>query len=195
MKPTYSYQPFQGTLLIIAITAFAIIFNTFLAKKLPLVEGFILILNILGFCATIFTLWILAPLDNTRDVWLTFSNFGGWSTTGTSVMIGLLNPMASMIGFDCMVHMCKFPPPVKIKNNAESKSTAEEVQDASANVPKAMLCSFSLNWILGFVGIVTMCFTAGELSALHELKTDFPFMQVYYNITVRTLERLYSLSS
>jgi amino acid transporter len=46
-------RPWHGTLLVIAVTAFAIFFNTALAKKLPLVEGLLLVLHVVGFFAII----------------------------------------------------------------------------------------------------------------------------------------------
>jgi predicted membrane channel-forming protein YqfA (hemolysin III family) len=50
-NPHYVFERWHGTLLVIAITLFSILFNTFLAKRLPLVEVFILILHICGlFC-------------------------------------------------------------------------------------------------------------------------------------------------
>ena len=91
----------------IGLIAFSMLFNTFLAKKLPLIENLILVLYILGFFATIIPLWVLAPRSSAKSVFLEFSNGGNWSSTGTSVMIGLLTPITSMLGFDCMVHMCK----------------------------------------------------------------------------------------
>lgn len=102
-----SYQPEQwhGTLLVIACVSFAIIFNTSLAKQLPLIEGLLLIVHVLGLFAIIIPLWILGPRNSGKDALLKFTNAGGWSTTGTAVSIGLLTPLGSMLGFDCMVHM------------------------------------------------------------------------------------------
>jgi amino acid transporter len=94
-------------MLVIAISTFSILFNTFLAKKLPLVEGLVLVLHILGLFAIIIPLWVLAPRNNAKAVFTEFANNGGWSSTGVSVMIGLLTPIVSMLGFDCAVHMCK----------------------------------------------------------------------------------------
>jgi hypothetical protein len=45
--------------------------------------------------------------DMTSDALLTFRNNGGWPTTGLSAMVGLLTPMAVLVGYDCSVHMCK----------------------------------------------------------------------------------------
>jgi amino acid transporter len=104
---TYVFERWHGTLLVIAVTVFAIIFNTFLARKLPTVEGVILIIYVVGFFAIIIPLWVLAPHASAHDVFTQFSNAGGWSSTGTAVMVGLSGTIASMAGFDCAVHMCK----------------------------------------------------------------------------------------
>ena len=104
--PTYIYERWHGTLLVVAISTFSILFNTFLAKKLPIVEGIVLVLHIFGLFVIIIPLWVLAPRNSAKAVFTEFSNAGGWSDTGTSVMIGLLSPIVSMLGFDCAVHMC-----------------------------------------------------------------------------------------
>lgn len=101
---SYIYHAWHGTLLIIAITAFAILFNTSLAKKLPFVEGLLLVLHVLGLFAIIITLWVLAPTADAYTVWTQFTNSGGWNSDGTATMVGLLSPIISMIGFDCAVH-------------------------------------------------------------------------------------------
>lgn len=101
----YVPHAWHATMLIIAIAAFAVIFNTALAKKLPLVEAFLLVLHVLGLFAIIIVLWILAPTARASDVWLEFSNAGGWNSYGTATMVGLLSPVISTIGFDCAVHM------------------------------------------------------------------------------------------
>jgi hypothetical protein len=47
--PNYSPAAWHATLMIIAVAAIAILFNTFFAKKLPLIEGVILIIHVFGF--------------------------------------------------------------------------------------------------------------------------------------------------
>lgn len=58
-----SYVPerWHGTLLVIAVSTFSILFNTLLARKLPLVEGIVLVLHIFGFFAVFITMWVLGP--------------------------------------------------------------------------------------------------------------------------------------
>ena len=127
---SYVFERWHGTMLVIAITTFAILFNTFLAKKLPFIEGLILIIHIVGLFAIVIPLWVLSPRNTAHSVFLEFSNNGGWSSTGTSCMVGLSTAIVSMLGFDCGVHMCKsirknisigshltdrFPQPKKLK--------------------------------------------------------------------------------
>ena len=103
----YVWQQYHGTLLTMAVIAFSIVFNTVLAKKLPLLEGIVLILHLAGFLAIIITLWVMAPRADARTAIFEFTNFGGWSSTGLSAMIGLTTPLSVQIGYDCSVHMCK----------------------------------------------------------------------------------------
>ena len=67
----------------------------------------ILILHVVGFFAIVITLWVMAPRADAHTALLDFTNNGGWSSNGLSAMIGLLAPMAVLIGYDCSVHMCK----------------------------------------------------------------------------------------
>lgn len=104
---SYNPQQWHGTLLVIAVVVFCIVFNTSLAKKLPLIEGFILLLHVIGLFAIIVPLWVLAPRNTARVALLQFNNGGDWPTTGVAFMVGLLTSLSSMMGFDCAVHMCK----------------------------------------------------------------------------------------
>lgn len=106
-QPDYDFQRWHGTMLVIAISTFSILFNTFLAKNLPFVEGLILIIHIVGVFAIIIPLWVLAPRNNAKAVFTTFNNGGGWDSSGTATLVGLSTTITSMLGYDCSVHMCK----------------------------------------------------------------------------------------
>lgn len=95
----YVWHAWHGTLLTIAVITFSIVFNTALAVKLPLIEGVVLILHLAGLFAIIIPLWVMAPRANAHDALLVFTNYGGWSSTGLSAMIGLTTPMSVMIGY------------------------------------------------------------------------------------------------
>ena len=164
-NPNYVPERWQGTLLVIAITAFCIIFNTFLAKKLPMVEGMVLIIHIVGFFAVLIPLWILAPRNPAQEVFTEFLNLGGWSTTGVSFMVGLLAPIYTLIGADSAVHM------------------SEEIKDASLVLPRAIMWAAGINGTMGFIMIITFCFCLGSVMDIIESPTGYPFIQVFFNVT------------
>lgn len=160
--------------------AFAILFNTVLAVRLPLVEGIILILHLAGFfgvfipCVAPYSnllakadqvrLWVLGPRAP-GDVLITFTNNGGWPTTGIAAMIGLTTPLTALIGYDCSVHM------------------SEELQDASLTMPRAIMWTVGPNATLGFLMAITLCFVGGPIEELLDSPTGQPFIQVFYNGT------------
>src|SRR5271155_4014467 len=65
---TYQFERWHGTLLVMAIVGFCIIFNSFLAGKLPFVESMVLIIHVLGFIGVLIPLWVLAPKSSASSV-------------------------------------------------------------------------------------------------------------------------------
>ncbi|KAM7188891.1 Amino acid/polyamine transporter I [Naviculisporaceae sp. PSN 640] len=164
-NPDYHPEGWHGTLLVIAIAAFCILFNTFLAKRLPMIEGMILIFHILGFFAVLVPLWVLAPRGDPAQVFTSFLNLGGWQTNGLSFMVGLLAPVYTLIGADSAVHM------------------AEEIKDASIVLPRAIMWAAVMNGALGWIMIITFAFTLGDVFSILASPTHYPFIQVFYDVT------------
>lgn len=164
-EPDYVFEQWHGTLLVIAITAFSIIFNTFLAKRLPSVEGMVLIIHVLGFFGVLVPLWILAPRNDAGQVFTEFLNLGGWETNGVSFMVGLLAPVYTLIGADSAVHM------------------SEEIKDASIVLPRAIMWAALVNGSMGWVMIITFCFTMGSVYDIIDSPTGYPFIQAFFNAT------------
>lgn len=87
-------------MLIFAISAFAVVFNTFLANKLPLIEGIVLAVHVFGFFAILVPLWVLAPRSDAKGVFTEFNNYGGWDNYGTSALVGVLAAILPLLGAD-----------------------------------------------------------------------------------------------
>lgn len=96
---TYVFERWHGTLLVIAVSCFSVIFNTVAAKQLPMVEGLVLILHLFGFFAILIPLWVLAPRNSASVVFTQFSNNGGWSNLGLSCLVGMLSPVFTLLGW------------------------------------------------------------------------------------------------
>ncbi|KAF2264314.1 amino acid transporter [Lojkania enalia] len=164
----YGYQRWHGSLLTIAIVVSSFFFNTVLAKKLPLVEGLVLLIHICGVFAVAIPLWALSPRKPASAVFTEFTNNGGWPTMGLSFWVGLMPLSGSLGGIDCVVHM------------------SEEVKDASRTIPRAMLFSLPLNASLGFLMIITLCFCTADVDAVLSSPggmAGFPFVQIFYDAT------------
>ncbi|KAK3710249.1 hypothetical protein LTR37_010470 [Vermiconidia calcicola] len=164
-NPGYFLVPWHGTLLTIAVCAFAIFFNTVIASRLPLVEGSIVFLHISGLFIVIIVLWTLAPRHTAQEAFLELTNNGGWDSQGTSLLVGLYPLVVALIGFDSVVHM------------------SEEIKDAASTLPRAIMWSTYLNAFLGFLMVITLIFTWGDAEEIAKSPTGYPFIQILYNVT------------
>ncbi len=151
--------------MVFAVSAFAVFFNTYLAKKLPLIEGIVLVVHVFGFFAILVPLWVLAPRSSAREVFTQFNNGGGWPNYGSSALVGILASILPLLGADAAVHM------------------SEELRDASKILPQTMIWTTVFNGLLGFVMIITFCFCLGPLLAAVETPTGYAFIQVFYGAT------------
>ncbi|QPC74598.1 hypothetical protein HYE68_005350 [Fusarium pseudograminearum] len=164
-NPTYIPHPWHGTLLAIAVAAFTVVFNTLLARKLPLIESIVLVIHIFAFFGILVTLWVLSPRANAKDVFTRFNDGGGWGSLGGSALVGILAGILPLLGGDAAVHM------------------SEELRDASSTLPKAMILTTFVNGLFGWIMVITYCFCIGDLGEVISSPTGQPFMQVFLNST------------
>ncbi|KAF2191380.1 amino acid transporter [Zopfia rhizophila CBS 207.26] len=164
--PSYTIKGWHGTLFCIAITTFAIIWNTLFIRKLPLIEGIGLTLHIFGFFAFVVVLWVMAPRLDTKTVWTNFEDNSGWGNVGLSSLVGILGPIVTLIGSDSSCHL------------------SEELRDAAWVLPRAMVATALVNYALGFVMTVTIMSTLGnDVSAILATSYGQPWIQVLLNAT------------
>ena len=104
--PSYVFERWHGTLLVIAIVVFSILFNTLFARRLPLVENAVLVLHILGFFAILITLWVTSERNSAHVVFVEFTDGGNWGSIGLSCLIGMLSPVFSFIGKHISISDC-----------------------------------------------------------------------------------------
>jgi choline transport protein len=97
-QETYVPQPFHGTLIVIAVTVVCMLFNTFLAGGLPLIEGLMLTLHVCGFFAILIPLWVLSPRSPASEVFGPLQDNGGWGSNGLVYLLGLVGPIYALLG-------------------------------------------------------------------------------------------------
>ena len=109
---------------------------------------------------------VLSPRGDSREVLLEFTNLGGWPTDGLAAMVGIITPLSIWIGYECPVHM------------------AEEVHDASRNLPKSILGAVALNGLLSFIMAMTLMFCVGDAEAVLAAADDYngyAFLAIFQN--------------
>jgi choline transport protein len=179
---SYSPKPWHGTLMIIAIATVAIMFNTFLAKKLPLIEGLMLAIHVFGFFAVLIPLWILSPIQPAKEVFTEFTDVYGWPSQGLACLVGIVGPMYSLLGPDSAVHMGestfnRFPP------QDSDRNPAEEIRDASRVLPLGMILTLIVNGTTGFIMVITFAFCLPDRLVTATPLYFFTYIDVFYNST------------
>ena len=109
---------------------FAILWNTILVRKLPLLEGIIIFLHVFGFFAFLVVLWVMSPRSDPKIVFTEFQDNGNWGSIGLSCLVGMTGPIISLIGSDSACHL------------------SEELKDASYVLPRSMVATAIVNYIM-----------------------------------------------
>ncbi|KAF2277833.1 amino acid transporter [Westerdykella ornata] len=164
---SYIPKAWHGTLLIWAVLAVCWVFNTFFSKRLPLVEGVIVVLHVVGFFAVIIPLWVMSDrsTSNTADVFSLFQDNMMWGNVPLSTIVGLTGAASSFVGIEAAAHM------------------SEEVRDAAHVVPRAMMWTWLGNGLLGWIMAITFCFCVGDTMAVLTTPLGTPFIQVFLDTT------------
>jgi amino acid transporter len=95
---TYNPQNYQGTLLAFAMALIAYIANIWGASWWPKIQNGLVVAHIIGFLAVIIVLWVAGPNQSAKAVFTEFTNEGGWSTIGLSIMVGQISASWAFLG-------------------------------------------------------------------------------------------------
>lgn len=110
---TYIPEGWHGTLLTIAVAAFGVFFNTFLARYLPTIESGLLVIHFGAFIGILVTLWTMSPNISDVTVFTQFYDGGGWNSLGISALAGITSGIVPLLGADAAAHMVRFLPAIE----------------------------------------------------------------------------------
>ncbi|KAI1865384.1 uncharacterized protein JN550_008432 [Neoarthrinium moseri] len=162
---TYSPERYQGMLIFWLILVYAAVMNIWGHKLLPHVNLLSAVLHVAGFLAVFVTLAVMAPKNDAKFVFVETINSSGWSSDGVSWLVGLLSAVYPFLGYDAACHM------------------AEEMPDASRNVPIAMVGSSVVNGLIGFAYCIMLLYSTGPIDEVLTTPTGFPYMQIFLDAT------------
>ncbi|KAJ9667320.1 hypothetical protein H2201_002521 [Coniosporium apollinis] len=162
---SYVPQTWHLVLLTILFCSFAILFNIFLARRLPGIEAGVFTFYVLGFIAFFIILLAMGDRSSPNEIFTHFQDNAGWNSIGTACFVGVSGPVITMIGADSAVHL------------------AEELKDASRSLPKAMITTALVNYALGFAMLVAFISVVGNIDEVLESTTGQAWVQVIWNAT------------
>ena len=96
--PSYDPKPWHTVLLFWIAIGLAVFVNAVIGRLLPRVEGFILVVHILGFFAVILPLIFFGPHKGASEVFGIFMNIGDLPTKGLSFMVGIVGTAFPFLG-------------------------------------------------------------------------------------------------
>ncbi|KAK6223612.1 amino acid permease [Colletotrichum tabaci] len=162
-----SYAParWQGMLFYWAVLVYGMAMNIWGHRLLPSANLIAGVLHVVGFLAILIVLGVMAPKNSASFVFTEFVNSSGWESDGVSWLVGLISAVYPFLGYDAACHL------------------AEELPNASRNVPLAMVGSVAVNGLMGLVYGTVLLFSTGPLDALLATPTGFPFMQIFTDAT------------
>jgi choline transport protein len=165
-NPDYLFPTWQGSLLVMAIIVLVGVINIFGAKLIPKLQNAIFAAHVLAYICFVTPIWVNAPKASAKAVFTSFSNSGGWSSTGFAVLAGQLSGIYTQVGVDTAAHIAEevkgTSSDLTLINRGQSLTT---YQDASKAVPRAMMSVYLINFVLIFFAIITTCFAMPDLSA------------------------------
>ncbi|KAK3679100.1 hypothetical protein LTR37_021446 [Vermiconidia calcicola] len=163
-NPNHVITGWHSALLSIAFMVCAILFNTLAIGKITILEGLAIVLHFFGFVAFIVILWVMGPRAG-PDTFSQFTDENDWGNLGLATLVSIVGPMTTYLGSDSAVHL------------------AEELEDASYILPRAMCLAAIVNYILGFSMTITFMFNLGSLKDDLASATGQPWVAVIQRIT------------
>jgi amino acid transporter len=181
-QPGYVIEGWQASLITIGSATSAIALSIFVMQKLTLAEGLAVVTHCFGFVAFLVILWVMGPKageyrrvqpalicvlisTDAHATFFDFQNQSGWPSKGVATLVGIIGPVATFIGGDSAVHL------------------AEELQDASYVLPRAMVTGCAINYILGLIGLISFLFNIGPIDNSLYKYGGQPWVAVMYRIT------------
>ncbi|KAH0443871.1 amino acid transporter [Colletotrichum camelliae] len=145
---SYVPQRWQGMLFYWAVLLYSSALNIWGSRMLPHANMISGVIHVVAFVAILIVLGVMAPKNTSSFVFTEFVNSSGWTNDGVSWLVGLISAVYPFLGYDAACHM------------------AEEIPNATRNVPIAMVGSVVVNGLMGLVYVIVLLFSTGSLETL-----------------------------
>ncbi|VUC31147.1 unnamed protein product [Clonostachys rosea] len=167
-KEDYVYERWHTSLIFIAFTTYYSITAIFQLKYLHHMIFLAMFAHIVGYLATPIYLLVNVEKKNTATyVFTDFTNLSGWESPGISWSIGLLTSAIGFVNWDSALHM------------------AEEMKNASKDLPRTILVSVFGSAVLTFPWIIAFAFCITDIQGVLSGPVGLisPMAQLFYNVS------------
>lgn len=100
----YSPKGWQGFLFVIPVSVLAAVLSLKITTGHLTVFNMSMVIHVMSCFTTVTVVWVLAPHVSADNALLTFTNSGGWNTTGLSLMVGQVSMVACLGGEISLPH-------------------------------------------------------------------------------------------
>jgi choline transport protein len=97
-----------------------------------------------AFIAVLIALLVLGDRVEAREVFTHFEDSNGWGSIGAACFIGAQTPVLILTGSDAVAHL------------------SEETRGASRTVPRVIVLSAVVNYVLGFAMLIAVMYVLGD---------------------------------
>ncbi|KAF2167695.1 hypothetical protein M409DRAFT_65823 [Zasmidium cellare ATCC 36951] len=163
--PEFLLTPWQQALVVILLVTIMAAVNVGLLDRLPDLEFIVLGVNTLAFIAFEVTMLVMGPRVSAAQVFQNFENFYNWPTMGGAVLAGLFAAISSLTYADSVAHM------------------GEELENAAVWLPRTIILGGLLNYLFGFIMLLTFLFRAENIPQALQANPTTPFLAILENIT------------
>jgi amino acid transporter len=137
-----------------------------------------MVFHIVFFLVVIIVLWVMAPHQSAKVLFAEFTNEGGWSSIGLSVMVGRITAIYSLLGesmASCLENLL-----TRLGSDATAY-ISEEVTDAGRFVPMSIFWSYIINGIMAIILIIKYLFAVDNVENALSDPSGYPFIYVFQN--------------
>ncbi|KAB8261427.1 amino acid/polyamine transporter I [Aspergillus pseudonomiae] len=163
----YQSQPWHYFLIYQSINGLVLLYNTTLLKKSLWFHDVSFFVTLTSFVIIMVTCLARSAshYQPSDTVWATFLNGSGWNSGGVAFLTGLVSPNYMYAGIDGALHL------------------AEECQNATTAVPRALMSTLVIGFITSFAFMVTMLYCTSDLDAVVASSTGVPIYEMWYQAT------------
>ncbi|BEI80392.1 hypothetical protein CcaverHIS002_0109210 [Cutaneotrichosporon cavernicola] len=164
--PDYTAKPWQQFLIYLAIVIQAFLLNIFSVRALPHIDRFAGLWSMCGIVIVVIVCLVCARgnYQPPKEVFAQWNNETGWPD-GMAFILGLLQSVFGLTGFDAATHMI------------------EEMPSPATTAPRVMVSAVLMGAGTSWIFMIVLLFCLSSFKGVLEATSTGPLLEIYYQAT------------